>query len=132
MIGIDTNILIRFLVDDDLKQNSVARGFMADRTTDSPAYLSAVALAEAIWVLHRRLNYPMPVIFDMLRALLSADAFVIENMVELDALINSDDEPKGDLADHLIAWSCTRAGCDKIVTFDRKAVLSVPGMELLQ
>jgi predicted nucleic-acid-binding protein len=132
MIGIDTNVLVRFLVDDDLKQNSTARGFMAGRTAESPAYLSAVALAETIWVLHRRLSYPMPVIFEMLRALLSADAFVIENMVELDALINGDNEPKGDLADHLIAWSCARAGCDRIVTFDRKAAMSVPGLELLQ
>jgi predicted nucleic-acid-binding protein len=132
MIGIDTNVLVRFLVDDDLKQNSTACGFMAGRTAESPAYLSAVALAETIWVLHRRLSYPMPVIFEMLRALLSADAFVIENMVELDALINGDNEPKGDLADHLIAWSCARAGCDRIVTFDRKAAMSVPGLELLQ
>jgi predicted nucleic-acid-binding protein len=105
---------------------------MAERTADNPAYLSAVALAETIWVLHRRLNYPMAVIFDMLRALLSADAMIIENMEELDALINGDDEPNGDLADHLIAWSCASAGCDKIVTFDRKAVVAVPGMELLQ
>lgn len=132
MIGIDTNVLVRFLVDDDLKQNAIARSFMAGRTEEEPAFLSAVALAETVWVLHRRLNYPMPVIFDMLRALLSADGFVVENMEELDALINGDNEPSGDLADHLIAWSCAKMGCERIVTFDRKAVLSVPGMELLQ
>ena len=74
----------------------------------------------------------MPVIFDMLSALMSADGFVIENMEELDILINGDDKRGGDLADHLIAWSCSRAVCDKVVTFDRKTVLSVPGMELLQ
>lgn len=132
MIGIDTNVLVRFLVDDDLKQNAVARAFMAKRTADDPAYLSAIALAETVWVLHRRLSYPMPVIFDMLRALLSTDAFIIENMEELDALINGEDEPRGDLADHLIAWSCARAGCQQVATFDRKASLSVPAMELLQ
>jgi len=132
MIGIDTNVLIRFLVDDDLRQNSVARAFMAERTVEDPAFVSAVALAEAVWVLHRRLSYPMPVIFDMLRAMLSADAIIIENMEELDALINGDNEPSGDLADHLIAWSCAGAGCDRMLTFDRKAAKSMPGMELLQ
>lgn len=132
MIGIDTNVLVRFLVDDDLKQNAIARAFMSGRTAEDPAYLSSVALAEAVWVLHRRLSYPMPVIFDMLRALLSADGFIIENMEELDTLINGDSEPRGDLADHLVAWSCARAGCDRVVTFDRDAVRSVPGMELLQ
>lgn len=132
MIGIDTNVLVRFLVDDDVKQNAIARAFMAERTADDPVYLGAVALAETVWVLHRRLNYSMPVIFDMLRALLAADGFIIENMEELDALINGEEKPEGDLADHLIAWSCARAGCERVVTFDRKAVLSVPQMELLQ
>ena len=132
MIGIDTNILVRFLVDDDLAQNAIARTFMAQRTAEDPAFLSAIAVAETVWVLNRRLNYPMPAIFDMLRALLSADGLVIENMEELDMLINGGEEPKGDIADHLIAWSCAKSGCQKIVTFDRRAAKSVPGMELLQ
>jgi predicted nucleic-acid-binding protein len=129
MIGIDTNVLVRFLVDDDLAQNKIARDFMAERTVEDPAYLSAIA--ETVWVLNRRLNYPIPDIVEMLRALLSADGLVIENMEELDALVNGEDEPKGDLADHIIVWSSVRAGC-KVVTFDRKAAKLVPGMELLQ
>lgn len=132
MIGIDTNVLVRFLVDDDLAQNEVARAFMAERTMEDPAYLSAIAVAETVWVLNRRLNYPMPDIVEMLRALLSADSLIIENMEELDALINGEDEPKGDLADHIIVWSCARAGCSRVVTSDRRAAKSVPGMELLQ
>ena len=39
MIGIDTNVLLRFLVDDDVKQNTLARAFMAERTAEDPAYL---------------------------------------------------------------------------------------------
>lgn len=132
MIGIDTNVLVRFLVDDDVEQNAAARGFMASRTIEDPAYVSAVALAETVWVLSRRFRYPMTEIFEMLRALLSADSLMIENMEELDALINGDDDPKGDLADHLIAWSGAKAGCTRVVTFDVKAARAVPGMELLQ
>jgi len=132
VIGIDTNVLVRFLVDDDVVQNAAARGFMASRTVEDPAYVSAVALAETVWVLSRRFRYPMTEIFEMLRALLSADSLMIENMEELDALINGDDDPKGDLADHLIAWSGAKAGCTRVVTFDRMAAAYVPGMELLQ
>jgi predicted nucleic-acid-binding protein len=132
MIGIDTNVLVRFLVDDDVQQNTVARAFMAERTEQDPAFLSAITLAETVWVLHRRLNYSMQIIFEMLRALLSAEAVVIENMEELDALLNGEEEPRGDLSDHLIAWSCARAGCQRVVTFDRKAASSVHQMELLQ
>lgn len=129
MTGIDTNILVRFLVDDDVRQNNLARAFTAARTEEEPAYLSAVVLAEAVWVLNRRLNYPMERITSMLRALLAADCLIIEYTAELDALLNGDVELKGDLTDHLVAWSGGESGCRKTVTFDRRAV---PGMELLQ
>ena len=132
MIGIDTNVLVRFLVDDDEHQNTVAHSFMSERTVESPAFLSAIALAETVWVLHRQMEYPMSNIITMLQALLSADNLIIEHTEELDMLINGDGEPKGDLADHLIAWFGAKAGCTKSVTFDRKAARSVPGMELLQ
>ncbi|UVC07640.1 type II toxin-antitoxin system VapC family toxin [Rhizobium sp. TH2] len=132
MIGIDTNVLVRFLVDDDKRQNEKARAFLSARTIENPAFLSAVALAETVWVLHRRLEYPMSDIVAMLRALLAADSLFVEHTEELDALINGDDEPAGDLADHLIAWSGAKAGCSMTVTFDRGAAKTVSGMELLQ
>ena len=57
MIGIDTNVLLRFLVHDDPKQGEKARQFMTERTAEDPAYVSAVVLAEVIWFLRQRLNY---------------------------------------------------------------------------
>ncbi|MCB1447465.1 MAG: type II toxin-antitoxin system VapC family toxin [Rhizobiaceae bacterium] len=131
MIGIDTNVLVRFLVDEDERQNAAARGFLTGRTPEDPAFLSAVALAETVWVLRKRMEYPMPAIVAMLRGLMSADSLIVEHTEELDALINGDDERVEDLADHLIAWSSLKAGCRTTVTFDRTAAKSVPGMELL-
>lgn len=131
MIGIDTNVLVRFLVDDDIEQNIKARNFMAGRSPDDPAYVSAITLVELVWVLNRRLDYSKAAIFEMLRALLSADSLVIENMEELDALLNDEGDPSGDLADHMIAWSSARVGCARVVTFDQAAAKHVPGMELL-
>ena len=132
MIGIDTNVLVRFLIDDNDRQCARARGFLADRTVDDPAYVSAVAIAETVWVLHRSFGFSMPAILDALRALLAADSLLIEHAEELDALINADSAPGSDLADYLIAWSGASAGCRQTVTFDLKAAKSVPGMELLQ
>jgi predicted nucleic-acid-binding protein len=83
-------------------------------------------------VLHRRFEYPMSDIVAMLKVLLAADNLFIEYTEELDALINGEDETKGDLADHLIAWSAAKAGCSKTITFDHRAAKAVPGMELLQ
>lgn len=132
MIGIDTNVLVRFLVDDNADQNAVARAFLSERTSESPAFLSSVALAETIWVLNRRLAYPMADIVNMLKGLLAADGLLIEHAEDLDAWINGEEEPRGDLADHLIAWAGAKVGCRATVTFDRRAVRAVPGMELLQ
>lgn len=130
MIGIDTNILVRFLVDDHPGQNDLARSFMANRTADDPAYVSAVVLAEAVWVLTRRLKYPLSTITELLQGLLATDGLIFEHTEELDALL-SNDQPRSDLADHLISWAAQRAGCHRTVTFDETAARRVPGMELL-
>ena len=97
MIGIDTNVIVRFLVDDDAEQNAEARRFLLVRTADDPAYLSAVALTEAIWVLNRRMAYPMRQVVSMLKDLLASDALVVEYSEELDALLSDDDTPAADL-----------------------------------
>jgi predicted nucleic-acid-binding protein len=130
VIGIDTNVLVRFLVDDQPGQNQVARQFLSERTADSPAYVSAIVLAETVWVLNKRLKYPMPVIVEVLQSLLAADGLVIECTEELDVLF-SQSGPYGDLPDYLIVWAAQRAGCRRIVTFDKAAAKRIPGMELL-
>ncbi|MFB9952832.1 PIN domain-containing protein [Rhizobium puerariae] len=130
VIGIDANVLVRFLVDDDPEQNAAARRFLSGRTADDPAFVSALVIAETAWVLNRRLKYPMPVVSDLLLDLISADGLVVEYTEELDALL-SVAQPKADFADYLIFWSARRAGCRSVVTFDETAAKAIPGMELL-
>lgn len=130
MIGIDTNVLVRFLVDDQPEQNLAARQFLSERTGENPAYVSAVVIAETMWVLNKHLEYPMPVIIDVLQNLLAADGVVIEYAEELNTLFG-EARPLGDLPDYLIAWSARGAGCGRTVTFDKAAAQKIPGMELL-
>lgn len=130
MIGIDTNVLVRFLVDDDPRQNAAARRFLAERTIEDPAYVSSLVIAETVWVLTRRMKYPLPVVADLLQGLLSAEGMVIEYTDELDALLSTS-RPMADLADYLISWSAERAGCRSTATFDEAATKAIAGMELL-
>ncbi len=130
MIGIDTNVLVRFLVDDEPEQNRAARRFFSERTAEDPAYVSAIVIAETMWVLNKRLKYPMPVIMDVLHNLLAADGVVIEYADQLSVLFSQAD-PVGDLPDYLISWSARAAGCGRTVTFDKTAARKIPGMELL-
>ena len=131
MIGIDTNILLRFLIDDDPAQNAMARRFMSERTGDDPAYVSAIVLAETVWVLRRRLNYPLPRIVESICALLTVAELTVEHADELDILLADHDGSVADVVDYLVAWAGFDAGCQKTMTFDRKAARRVPGMELL-
>ena len=130
MIGIDTNVLIRFLVDDDPHQNRLARKFLSDRGPDDPAFVSAVTIVETVWVLNRTLGYPMSDIVDMLRSLLASDGLVMEYGQELGLLLGDQGTPEAELADYLIAWSGVAAGCSRTVTFDNGAA-ALPHMELL-
>lgn len=130
MIGIDTNVLVRFLVDDDPAQNALARTFLSARTAEEPAYISAIVIAETVWILHNRLQYPMSTVAELFQNLLAADGLVIQYTEELGALLSTG-QPLADLADHLIAWAAKRAGAPTTLTFDKRAASRVPGMELL-
>ncbi|OLP53606.1 hypothetical protein BJF92_05485 [Rhizobium rhizosphaerae] len=131
MIAVDTNVLLRFLVDDDPEQNRLARDFMAARTIEDPAYVSALVLAETVWLLRKRLGYPWASILNLLRALLAAAELVIEHAEDLDLLVEKAETLRADLSDHLIVWAARKAGCRKTVTFDREAAGTIAGMELL-
>lgn len=130
MIGVDTNVLVRFLVEDDPKQNAIARDFFSKRSAEDPAFVSAIVIAETVWVLRRNLKLPLATVSDLVQKLLAADRLVVEFTEELDALL-SQETPRTDIADYMIAWSSTRAGCQTTVTFDRTSAEAIPGMELL-
>lgn len=131
MIGIDTNILLRFLVDDDPAQSAISRRFMSERSAKDPAYISALVLTETTWFLVRRLNYPKAQIIGLLRQLMEVDGIVFEHSHELKTWGADLSRPVADIADYLIAWSASKSGCHTTMTFDKKAAARVPGMELL-
>lgn len=132
MIGLDTNVLLRYLVvDDNIEQQKAVRQFMVKRSAGSPAYISLVTLAETVWVLRRKLRYTQDVIFSALANLLASRDLVFEGHEELLQFLNESTSFKTDLADYLIAWSGSRAGCDHTITFDKLAAKHIPSMELL-
>ncbi|MGV8939025.1 MAG: PIN domain-containing protein [Allorhizobium sp.] len=131
MIGVDTNILLRLIVVDDPEQNEKARHFLSQRSIEDPAYISAMVVAELVWFLRRRLNYQQSQIMDLLQSFLASNDVVVEYAEELGLLLSDETAPIADLADNLIAWAGMKAGCRKVVTFDRRAAKLIPGMELL-
>lgn len=131
MIGVDTNVLIRLVVSDNVDQNTAAREFFGDRSPDDPAYISGIVLAETIWLLRRRFGYSRKTLNELVYKILQSDDFVVEHGERLLTLFDDASSPLPDVADQLIAWSAERAGCSRTVTFDRRAAQLISSMELL-
>ena len=130
MIGLDTNILVRYLAQDDPLQSPVATEVMERRlTASSPGFVTLVAIVETAWVLESAYRLGTNRLAAVLERLLQSDRLVIEAEQEVFAAVIALRRGNGSLADALIAALGRRAGCAKTLTFDRKA-LRIPGFEL--
>jgi predicted nucleic-acid-binding protein len=123
MIGLDSNILIRYLAQDDPIQSRKATELIERRLTeDAPGFLSVVALVETAWVLERAYGLADDDIAAAIERTLQADVLVVENEQEVFTAMIALKEGRGSFADALIAALGVRAGCSRTLTFDRKAL----------
>jgi len=130
MIGIDTNVLMRYLTNDDTAQSPRARELLTGRTTDDPAFISTVTLVEAVWTLSTaRYGYAQAAILDVVAALASIETVCLQDS---DAVLNALATSRltgCDFPDALIAEFGSQAGCDHTATFDTKAIAAIPAMQ---
>ena len=134
MVGLDTNVLARYLAQDDARQSAVAtRLIEKDLSIASPGFVSLVVIAELCWVLHRLYSATMDELATMLEDLLGTPQFHIERREVVQAAIprfKQNSNRKSGVADALIAQIAASAGCTHTVSFDKAAVRSA-GMTLL-
>jgi predicted nucleic-acid-binding protein len=128
-IGLDTNILVRYLAKDDEGQLIRARAVILARTKEDPAFISLVTLAELVWVLERSYKASKAEILKILEMLLRTEEFVIENQATVQAALKLFAASNADFADCLIERSSHEAGCDYTATFDEQAA-KFAGMRL--
>lgn len=131
MIGVDTNVVIRMVTNDDPRQVGIVREFLVARSSSDPAFVSSLVLAESIWVLQTRLHYPLDRIVKALATLLESQELRFQYADRLRTLLDAPSSLKADLSDYLIAWSAESAGCSHTVTFDRRAARAIGSMSLL-
>lgn len=128
MIAVDTNILLRFVLHDDDVQFAKASAFFDKRTSDDPAFVSLIVLAELVWALRQPFGYTREQTRLLVATLLETEEICFEDEEAVSVIVTR--AKGGDIADHLIAHSARRAGCSTTVTFDQKA-RNIVGMELL-
>jgi len=131
MIGLDTNVLIRYLTQDDPVQAAKAREILERRLTPKNlGFVTVVAMVETVWVLDRAYNLTAQEIAAAVERLLQVEVLAIENEQEVFTAMIAMKQGRSSFADALIAELGASAGCTRTLTFDQKAVRH-PGFELV-
>jgi len=123
MKGLDTNILVRFLVKDDKKQSeSVYRLFKKAESEKDAFFVPLLVILETIWVLKAVYEISRPDILDAINDILYLPILKFEGQPTLKRFLIDSQENSADLSDVLIACSARMSGCEAVLSFDRKAV----------
>jgi predicted nucleic-acid-binding protein len=120
MIALDTNVLVRFLVEDDEKQTRVASQLIRDAIErEEQLYISDIVMCETVWVLSSSYRFSRAEIVEALAGLLRARAVVFTSTDRLARALEAFVTGRGDFADYLIREHAVAAGADTVATFDR-------------
>lgn len=120
MIGLDTNVLVRFLVQDNEVESRLAARALAGLTPESPGFVTQVTLVELHWVLSRSYGYSRETCLDITQQLVASPSLEFDDAEGVvRALTLAQDG--ADFADALIASAMELFGVTHTVTFDRRA-----------
>ncbi len=121
MIGLDTNILVRFLTQDDPEQARLASAAMAQLTRDRPGLIGREVLIELVWVLERSYKFSRSQIAAVISGLLATSDLVVEGADGVADCLGLYELEGFGFADLMIRAAARRLGAATVLTFDRKA-----------
>jgi predicted nucleic-acid-binding protein len=131
VIGLDTNVVIRYLTQDDAKQAALAsRLFEHTLSVERPGFISLITLCEIAWVLAECYEADKARIRGVIEGLLGSKQIIVEDAELVWKALRSWEKSPADFSDALMGQALAARGCDKIVTFDKSAA-KLPGFELL-
>jgi predicted nucleic-acid-binding protein len=130
MIGLDTNVLVRYLQQDDPAQTAKANALIGSLNSERRGYVSLIALAEVVWILSRKFALDRKALIQIIDSLLRAQELVIEQAEVVRKALYLFEDSKAGFSDCLIAQLGRAAGCDYTVTFDLTAARTA-SMKLL-
>lgn len=131
MIGIDTNVLVRYLMRDDEAQFRLANSLIADCiAAKQPVLISLLVLLETEWVLRSRYKIAKHEIAAVFTGLLEVRETAFEDEESLEEALHTWKDSNADFADCMIVAKSRRMGCSSLMTFDAKSGV-LPGARLL-
>jgi predicted nucleic-acid-binding protein len=130
MIGLDTNVVVRYVMQDDAKQSQQATRLIESLSSDEPGFFSVVSIAEFSWVLETCYGLSKAQQLSALEGVLRTKEFVVEDAETVWRAIRACRAGAGDFANCLIANAAKAAGCNLVMTFDKSAAKNA-GMALV-
>ena len=122
MKALDTNIIVRFLVqDDETEALKVDRLFASAEQNKEILFVPLLVVLELIWVLQSAYGVTKKDMILAINSLLQMPVLGFERQAVLREFIGSADEFRGDLSDLLVAHSALASACEQVLTFDKKA-----------
>lgn len=132
MIAVDTNVLVRLLVNDDAAQAAKARDLFDEAAAqDRAIWVSDTVLVELAWTLARVYGRSRLDVSKALRALSAHATVLLESGAAVRSATDAFERGPADFADYLLCAKATLAGCDYVATFDR-GMKSLSGVKLLR
>jgi predicted nucleic-acid-binding protein len=132
VIGLDTNVIVRYLAQDDPRQSAAAARFIErSLSPENPGLITGVTLCEVVWVLAECYGADRARIRAVIEGLLSSKQLVVDEADVVWKALRAWAASAVDFSDALIGQIVTARGGGKTITFD-KAAAKLPGFELVQ
>ncbi len=127
MIALDSNVVVRMLVEDDAEQSAVAHALVDRALADGARlFVATIVICETVWVLERAYGASRATVADAMTWLLAAEQLAVEHRDECERALAAFAEGEGGGADLLIRERALAHGARAVATFDR-AALRTPG-----
>lgn len=130
MIALDTNVLVRYLVRDDVQQADAARALLESLTTERPGYICREVMVELVWVLERAYGFSRDRITTILEELVATEGLVIEEANDVARAAFRYRASGVGFSDLMILAAAERSGAQPLYTFAQKAA-RLEGVSLL-
>jgi predicted nucleic-acid-binding protein len=122
MKGIDTNVLVRYIIQDDAKQSKMATDFIERKCSEnSSLFINGIVLCELVWVLESAYEYSRENIVKVIEQILKTRQFLLDEPDILWQSLRGYKNEGADFADNYIAHLNKHKGCEYTVTFDKRA-----------
>ena len=131
MISIDTNVLIRIVIDDDHEQADLARVLFRENLSDVGVRIPLIVLVESVWVLKKRYGRTKVEILHFLERLITIPGISVERRTEVENAITHWRNGTADFTDYIILAASEADGCTTTYTFEKKKMGRDPRATIL-